>query len=467
MKKTLLHICFAFASALSALVPAAYAQAQEQAQPQDKQAGIYTFTGADIEFLAQFSLSRLKPLPPAASNRLADDLRAAQLGKKLFFDESLSRNKQVSCRTCHQPELYFTDGKKVSLGVGLTFRGSPTLLGAAYSPWQFWDGRKDSLWSQALGPVEDSHEFNTSRGEYVRALLRAYPALYQEVFGPLDEETLPQKLAQLTLPASPLGNEAQIKRWQALPEALQTWVNRVFSNAGKAIMAYERRLQLPRARFDYFIDALVAEDDLNQEAKPVLPAWGADKTAAQLFSPSEVRGLRLFVGKGNCASCHNGPLFTNYEFHNIGAPEPLDNRVELGRYQGVKLLAQDEFTCLSAFSDADKGACDEMRFLKVSGPELVGALKTPTLRNIAKTAPYMQFGQFASLKEVIGHYNQPSPPVYNRQLHPNRPHFDILPLKLTEEEIADLQAFLQTLTSPLPKEDPWWGLEIQQFTQAH
>ncbi|WDE01524.1 cytochrome-c peroxidase [Thalassomonas actiniarum] len=439
--------------ALLVVVPPASGQEQGQNQIVDP----YHFTGADIEFLAQFSLSRLKALPPAPGNRLADDLKAAKLGKKLFFDEGLSRNNQVSCRSCHQPELYFTDGKKLSQGAGLTFRSSPTVLGASFSPWQFWDGRKDSLWSQALGPIEDVNEFNTSRTEYVHALLTAYLPLYQQVFGPLDEKTLPQKLAQLTVAASPLGNEAQVKRWQALSPELQTWVNRVFSNAGKAMMAYERRLALPRARFDHFVDALVSESQQKSAAN----------TAQQLLTQAEVRGLRLFVGKGNCASCHNGPLFTNYEFHNIGAPEPLEGNVELGRYQGVKLLAQDEFTCLSAFSDADGRACNEMRFLKVSGPELVGALKTPTLRNIAKTAPYMQFGQFADLKEVITHYNQPSPPVYNRQLHPSRPHFDILPLKLTEEEIEDLQAFLHTLTSPLPFEDPWWGLEPLRLTRRH
>ncbi|WP_281557699.1 cytochrome c peroxidase [Thalassomonas sp. RHCl1] len=449
--------------ALFAVMLPANGQEQEQNQVVDP----YHFTGADIEFLAQFSLSRLKPLPAAPGNRLADDLKAAKLGKKLFFDEGLSRNNQVSCGSCHQPDLYFTDGKKVSQGAGLTFRSSPTVLGAAFSPWQFWDGRKDSLWSQALGPIEDVNEFNTSRTEYVHALLTTYLPLYQQVFGSLDEKTLPQKLTQLTVPASPLGNEAQIKRWQALSPALQTWVNRVFSNAGKAMMAYQRRLELPRARFDHFVDALVSEKQQKSGSDTSRSTDEQAKTVQQLFTPAEVRGLRLFVGKGNCASCHNGPLFTNYEFHNIGAPEPLEGSVELGRYQGVKLLAQDEFTCLSDFSDADSSACDEMRFLKVSGPELVGALKTPTLRNIAKTAPYMQFGQFSDLKAVIAHYNQPSPPVYNRQLHPSRPHFDILPLKLTDEESEDLQMFLHTLTSPLPSGDPWWGLEPLRLTRAH
>ena len=414
-----------------------------------EQAQLYRFTPVDIQFLAQFSLSQLNALPKSSDNRVADNIKAAALGKQLFFDENLSRSKQVSCRSCHQPGLYFTDGLKRSKGIGTTLRSSPTLLGAAYSPWQFWDGRKDSLWSQALGPIEDANEFNTSRSEYVALLLANYLPQYQAVFGTIDFSVLGEKgLKQLQIPASPAGNKQQQRQWQQLPQAAKDWTNRVFTNAGKSIMAYERQLKLPRARFDHFVDTLALSSLENKQNQ-----------LRQILSPAEVRGMRLFVGKGNCASCHNGPFFTNYEFHNIGAPEDKTQQVELGRYQGVQALVQDEFTCLSRWSDADTGTCAEMRFLKKSGPELVGALKTPTLRNIAKTAPYMQFGQFGNLKQVIEHYNQPTPPVYNREQHPSRPHFDILPLKLSGEEIQDLIAFLQTLTSPLPANDRWWGLE--------
>jgi cytochrome c peroxidase len=119
-------------------------------------------------------------------------------------------------------------------------------------------------------------------------------------------------------------------------------------------------------------------------------------------------------------------------------------------------LVADEFTCLSSYSDAKPEECMEMRFLKKQGPELVGAFKTPSLRNVSKTAPYMQTGQFDSLEQVIEHYDIPKPPYYNRQQHPNRPHFDILALNLKPQEKLDLIAFLHTLTSPIPEDDEWW-----------
>jgi cytochrome c peroxidase len=98
-----------------------------------------------------------------------------------------------------------------------------------------------------------------------------------------------------------------------------------------------------------------------------------------------------------------------------------------------------------------------MRFLKKQGPELVGAFKTPSLRNVANTAPYMQTGQFDTLEQVVNHYDIPTPPYYNRLQHPSRPHFDILPLKLSDAEKLELIAFLKTLTSPLPSNDGWWN----------
>lgn len=400
---------------------------------------LYQFTAVDTHFLKRFSISQLGNPPKSASNQFADNISAAQFGKSLFFDTQLSRSGQFSCATCHQPEKYFTDGLKRSVAAGITRRSAPTVLGSAHSPWQFWDGRKDSLWSQALGPIEDPNEYNTSRTEYVRKIIQKYPVEYQTVFGDLEQDFI----GKLPEHASPHGDETSRNNWQALDQNTQSKINLVFTNAGKAMMAYQRQLKLPKSRFDRFIDALIA----NQHNK-----------LAQILSAEEVTGLRLFVGKANCASCHNGPLFTNYEFHNIGAPDPLDQPVELGRHQGVKSLMSDEFTCLSEWSDAKENECAEIRFLKTSGAELVGALKTPSLRNIAETAPYMQFGQLENLKQVIAHYNDPTPPVFNRKQHPSRPHFDIMPLKLSEQEILALESFLGTLTSPLPKDDPWWGL---------
>lgn len=399
----------------------------------------YAFTKQDITFLKLFTLEALPSLPEAPSNKVADDPKAVDLGHKLFFDANLSADGTVSCATCHQPQKYFTDGLAQSKAIGTTRRSAPTILGGAYSPWQFWDGRKDSLWAQALAPLENPDEHGLSRAGVVKKVAEAYSDEYQSVFGPLPKGV---KWSSIKIPASPNGDKAAQDNWAKLDAKTQSKVNLVFSNVGKAIMAYERQLKLTPAPFDRFIAAMES---------------GNTGKAKEIMTPDQVKGLRLFMGEANCASCHNGPLFTNYEFHNIGAPESDPENVELGRYGGVKDLVKDEFTCLSEWSDANKEVdCLEMSYLKTEGPELVGALKTPTLRNIAQTAPYMQNGQFSTLTDVLAHYNKPKPPLYDPKQHPNRPHFDILPLAFDEDQISQIIEFLGTLTTPLPENDPLW-----------
>ena len=422
-----MNILFAFALALVAV-------------PSDQQPDPYVFTEADKAFLSRFALKTLPPLPAAPSNRWADDLDAARLGRTLFFDTRLSANGNVACASCHQPARYFTDGRLRARGLGTTKRSAPSIVGAAYSPWQFWDGRKDSLWSQSLQPIEHVDEQGFSRVEVARVIAEHYASAYEAVFKVRPDW---DSIRALPVPASPIGTPAARRHWRDLSVANRAAVNALFANIGKAIMAYERRLTLRPARFDRFLAALGASAN--------------DRTALRkLFTEDEVKGLRIFMGRGNCASCHNGPLFTNFEFHNVGAPEPDVRAVDLGRYAAIPALLADEFTCLSAYSDAKPEQCEEMRFLKRSGPELVGAHKTPSLRNVAETAPYMQAGQLATLEAVVAHYNRPRPPFFDPAQHPNRPHFDILPLLLSDDEQRQLVLFLKTLTSPLPKADPWW-----------
>jgi len=407
---------------------------------------LWRFTDTDKEFLGKFSISNLPDLPAAPDNRVADSLAAAKLGHQLFFDARFSSNGSVSCASCHQPEKYFSDGLPVSLGLGKTRRNSPSIAGAIYGAWFYWDGRKDSLWSQALTPFEHQNEQNFTRLEVALTVLTHYADSWVEVFGASpDPADLRSRLAGLPVPASPLGNEQARKNWSTIPAEVQQIINRVFSNTGKALMAYERKLTLSASRFDRFIDALVHQNADATELKTHL-------------SEDEVSGMRLFMGTGNCSSCHNGPLFSNQEFHNIGAPEANQNDVDLGRYDAIDQLLTDEFTCLSEWSDAEPESCEEMNYLKRTGPELVGAFKTPSLRNIAETAPYMQQGQFQTLEDVVEHYNKPTPPFYDRKQHPNRPHFDILPLNLNELQRAQLTAFLGTLTSELKDLDQrWWS----------
>ena len=395
------------------------------------------FTPKDIEFLSKLSLSSLPPPEHSISNQYADNVNVAKLGHQLFFDEGLSSNGAVACNSCHQPNKYFTDGLKVSKAVGQSKRNAPSILSGSWSQWLYWDGRKDSVWSQALGPLEDPQEHNFTRVKVLKHVAKHYRQNFEELFGPLlSDETL----NSISSDATPAGNQEQKLLWSKIDIHNQQLINHAFANVGKSLMAYQRQLKMPLAPFDEYVNAL-KEDRL---------------TADNQLNQSQLNGLRLFLGRANCASCHNGPLFSNFEFHNIGAPESNRKDVDLGRFSGIQSLEKDEFTCLSKYSDAEPKSCLEMRFLKKQGPELVGAFKTPSLRNVSETAPYMQTGQFASLEQVVKHYDKPAAPFYSREQHPNRPHFDIFPLKLSEENQNDLIAFLKTLTSPVPTEDVWW-----------
>ena len=363
----------------------------------------FQFSQRDQQFLLSLSLKSLDPVDLDGFGSELSHPKTASFGKKLFFDRRLSGNGAIACGSCHIPENYFTDRLPQGQGIGQTNRNTPSVLLAKYSPWQTWDGRKDSLWSQALEPLESPLEHGTSRQQVVEVIKTHYLDTYTSIFGAIEDS--------------------------------ERGVDRAFANVGKALMAYQFRLEIKPSRFDKFVEAVAGNDK---------------KTVKQIFSKDEVLGLRLFVGKANCISCHNGPLFTNFEFHNTGVPPRNKEKVDLGRFQGVQKLMVDEFTCLSVHSGLNRQSCLEMQFLKTTGAELVGAFKTPSLRNIAMTAPYMHSGQFDTLEAVLDHYNKPKPPFYDRKQHPNRPHFDIMPLDLSEEEKNQIIHFLRTLTSPPP-----------------
>ena len=213
--------------------------------------------------------------------------------------------------------------------------------------------------------------------------------------------------------------------WEGMTEADQGTVNRVFANIGKSIAAFSRKILPGRNRFDDYAAAALANDQVRM---------------AELFSAQEADGLRLFIGDGNCTDCHNGPLFTNGTFHNIGLPLPQGSKFDQGRSQGTLQVVEDEFNCLGEYSDANAKECVELRFIKLEGEELVGAFKVPSLRNVAHTAPYMHNGLFPELDAVIRHYNH-APPAFPG-------HTDLVPLALTEQQSAALKAFLLTLSAP-------------------
>ncbi len=413
---------------LAILSSTAEAQQTTQSTTSSKQEDYSTYPDwnqSEIATLSAQWLGKLQPLPVDPSNRFADDPDAAKLGQTIFFDPRFSANGKVSCASCHHPEKAFTDGLARAQGIGQTTRSAPAISGVAYSPWFFWDGRADSQWAQALGPLEDGREHGGDRSFHAHLIHDdpTYRSAYEAIFGSIpdlsDNKRFPRQ-------AGPLASDRKIlDAWIDMSVEDQNTINRLFTNIGKAIAAYERRLVPGRSRFDRYVEALLAED------------VSAMKTA---MTASEANGLRLFIGKAMCVTCHQGPLFTHNGFHNAGVPFTEDLKKDWGRFNGVRKALTNEFNCLGNYSDADENDCIELRFAKVTRDETIGAFKVPGLRNVAKTAPYMHSGQFTTLAEVLEHYNTRPKSLIG--------HSDLLPIELNRQELQQLEDFLHTLSGP-------------------
>jgi cytochrome c peroxidase len=352
--------------------------------PKATSRGTHGFTGHEIDLI--LTLSPLPGPPTDPTNAVADNPAAAHLGRYLFFDRGLSLDRRASCATCHDPAKDWTDGRTIP---SASSRHVPSLWNVAYGRWFFWDGRVDSLWSQALQPIENPRELGGSR-EAVAHRIRgdaALSAAYQAVFGPLPAES---------------------------PES----TDRIFSNVGKAIAAFERKLISRSSPFDAYVAALRS----------------GDKKARRAYPKEARRGLKLFVGRAGCILCHSGPTFSDKEFHALGAPDDLPAGVEdLGRFDGIPLLLRDPFNGFGPFSDAPDGGRRLPTASLINSDRWKGAFRTPGLRNVAKTAPYFHRGQFESLEQVVRFYSAGSGTVLPR-------------LNLSASEIADLVSFLRTLT---------------------
>ena len=375
---------------------------------------------AERTMLASLTLSSLPPLGADSSNRWADDTAAASLGRALFFDTRLSGNGKVSCGSCHQAGKEFQDGVPLAAGVGTTTRRTMPVAGTAHSAWFFWDGRSDSQWSQALGPLESPVEHGGDRTQYAHVVAAYYRAAYERVFGALPS------LANLPDRAGPVPDSSRRIAWERIPAARQEDITRVYANIGKAIAAFERRIEHAPTRFDRYVATELA---------------GRAHTPESAFTTDEEAGLRLFIGKANCVNCHNGPRLTDEHFHNTGVPvSPHVTSMDSGRVTGVRQAVSAEFNCLSKYSDARPEQCAELQFAVTEGEELVRAYKTPSLRGVAERAPYMHAGQLAALTDVVRHYDQaPAAPTG---------HSELRRLKLSDRERAQIEAFLRTLSAP-------------------
>ena len=341
------------------------------------------------------------PWPPAAardpSNCVSGNPAAIALGRQLFFDRRLSRDGERSCATCHDPAKAFQDGRARSLGEGLVDRNAIALANLRLNRWFGWAGAADSLWAQSIRPILDDKELGLTP-ELLRERLAAdtgFAAAYGGLFG-----------AKLATEES----------------------ERVLVNVAKALAAFQETIVTTRTPFDDFRDALARGDAAGMARYP----------------PAAQRGLKIFVGNGRCAACHFGPNFTNGEFDDVGVRYFADNgRVDQGRYGGIAALAANPFNLLGPYSDdAGENATLHTRHVEPQHRNW-GEFRVPSLRNVARTAPYMHNGTLAMLEDVVRHYSE----VDEERLHGDDGARLVRPLRLTPREAADLVSFLRTLSS--------------------
>jgi len=387
------------------------------------------------------AMSPLPPAPDDPTNAHDLDEAAAHLGRFLFFDMRLSGSGKVACATCHVPELDWTDGKPLAdVGTPLA-RHTMSLWNAAYGRWFFWDGRADSLWAQALQPLEDPREHGSDRVSIARLFLDD-PELrraYTDAFGPLPDLSGAELPARgKPMPESP--DDPLAVAWNALGATDREALERVFADVGKALAAFEREIVTGDSPFDAFVAGL----------------RDGDPTRIDALSAPARRGLKLFLGKANCHACHGGPEFTDREFHDNRVPPRPELPADRGRLRGRALVLEDVFNGLGPFSDGvDRDSREKLERAAPSGTAR-SEFKTPTLRNVARTAPYMHQGQLATLQDVVDFYSDAIPPPV---LHAERVLYR---LNLSAEEKSDLVAFLESLSSPAlapelmhPPPTPW------------
>lgn len=343
-----------------------------------------------------------QPLLPDRSNRASGHADAMALGRALFFDVRLSPRGDMACATCHQPDRALSDGRDRAQGRERLDRNTPGLWNVGLGHWFGWDGAADSLWGFALRPLRNPLELGASAA-HVATLLRSdatYACLHRNAFGAPARDGVN-------------GVNAVDERWMV--------------DAAKALAAFMATLQSGKSAFDELHDALAR----------------GDAAAAARYPDDARRGLRLFSGRGQCAVCHFGPNFTNGEFHEIGISYLIDKgRVDPGRHGGIKQVRADRYNLLGAFSDdASRVSGSRTRHVAENHANY-GQFKTPSLRNVELTAPYMHNGKLATLRDVVRHYSE----IPEDRLHQDGEAL-LKPLRLTETEANDLVAFLRTLTS--------------------
>lgn len=313
---------------------------------------------------AGISYIEFAALPADSSWLLVDKDPKVKLGQLLFFDPRLSQSNQISCSSCHDPEIGWGDARRVSLGNDhlLGSRNTPSLLNISIHKSFFWDGRSGSLEDQALNPIGTHHEMN------------------------MDPMKLPLKIASIN------GYKTHFKAAFGSEEVTMPKIL-------ESIATFEKIIKSRQSKFDRFLHG-------NYKA----------------MSDQEIAGLDLFRGKARCMNCHYGPYFTDEKFHNIGLSYYGRKYEDLGRYVVTK------------------------------DPKDVGKFRTPILRDVMKTSPWMHNGLFDNIIGLINVYNSGMHQLDNKNKNPLDPLYPktdsiLQPLNLTESEKENLASFLNAITA--------------------
>jgi cytochrome c peroxidase len=322
-------------------------------------------------------------VPRDPGNRVSGNPKAIELGRQLFRDPRMSPVGYIACVTCHQPDRAFTDIKARAHGLADLPRNTPALANLGLQRWYGWGGGADSLWMASIKPILDAREFDGNAGLVRRLFVREpeLAACYRSVFG-----------------VSPLRGDAQ----------------RTVVNVGKALAAFVETLVTARTPFDEFRDAVARGDAIGAAAYPA----------------HALRGLKLFVGRAGCVSCHAGPNFSDGEFHPGAAVTA--SFTDSGRLGDAQALKASAFNLTSAANDdvTRRNAGATRRLVVHYG--LSGRYRTPSLRNAAVTAPYFHNGQTERLIDAVQHAQ-----------------------RLSASEASDLAAFVSTLTDAYGARRPW------------
>lgn len=398
------HPFASLALLLSALLAAAQAQVSEDSA-QD-------FTEQERRQI--LSLGPWPPDPPPdPSNRASGNSDAIALGARLFFDARLSPIGYIACVTCHQPDRAWTDAKPRAHGLADLPRNTPPLNNLRLRRWYGWGGGADSLWMASLRPLLDAREFDSNPATVARVYRRdpELACLYRRAFGRMQRAR---------------GGDDET----------------VLVNSAKALAAYQETLVTGRTPFDEFRDALAR----------------GDEQGAAHYPAAARAGLRIFIGRGSCIACHNGPNFSNGEFADIGVPFFVaPGVVDPGRHGDLQALRTSPYNRLGRFSD-DAGASAVATRSAVIEPRHWGEFKVPSLRNVAVTAPYMHNGALPTLRDVLRHYSE---------LDESRIHASSQPLlralRLAPHEVDALLAFLESLTDArgADRPRPQWPLPAE------